>query len=91
MEGCAADEGLDSHGDLPHCSPSESFMKRDLSGERVFVNPPQELVEHMARHFESCRRITPVGVGEIQQLHSTLETLPRIPRENTIVYSHISG
>jgi hypothetical protein len=23
LEGCAHDEGLNSHGDLPHCSPSD--------------------------------------------------------------------
>jgi hypothetical protein len=40
LEGCADDEGLNSHGDLPHCSPSDSILERDLSGERVFSNPP---------------------------------------------------
>jgi hypothetical protein len=34
-------------------------MERDLSGERVFINPPRELAEHIGRHFESCRRTTP--------------------------------
>jgi hypothetical protein len=55
--GCANDEGLKSHGDLPQCSPSDSFMEQDLSGEHVFINPPLELAEHIARHFESCRRV----------------------------------
>jgi hypothetical protein len=36
----ADDEGLNSHGDLPLCSPSDSILERDLSGERVFINPP---------------------------------------------------
>jgi hypothetical protein len=40
LEGCAYDEGLSSHGDLRHRSPSDSVMERDLSGERVFFNPP---------------------------------------------------
>jgi hypothetical protein len=40
LEGCADDEGLTSHGDLPHCSPSDSILERDLSVERVFINPP---------------------------------------------------
>jgi hypothetical protein len=39
LEGCADDEGLNSHGDLPHCSPSDSILERDMSGERVFINP----------------------------------------------------
>jgi hypothetical protein len=30
LEGCADDEGLNSHGDLPHCSPSDSILARDL-------------------------------------------------------------
>ena len=44
LEGCADDEGLNSHGDLPHCSPSDSILERDLSGERMFINLPWELV-----------------------------------------------
>jgi hypothetical protein len=39
LEGRADDEGLNSHGDLPHCSPSDIVLERDLSGERVFINP----------------------------------------------------
>jgi hypothetical protein len=59
LEGCADDEGLNLHGNLPHCSPSDSILERDLSGERVFINPPSELVEHIERHFESCCRRAP--------------------------------
>jgi hypothetical protein len=40
VEGCADDEGLNSHGDLPHCSPSDSILEMDLLGERVLINPP---------------------------------------------------
>jgi hypothetical protein len=61
LEGYANDEGLDSHGDLPHCSPSDSIRERDLSGERVFINPPRELHEHIGQHFESCRRRAPTS------------------------------
>jgi hypothetical protein len=43
------------------CSPSDSIMDRDLSGERVLVNPPRELDEQIGRHFESCRRTTPTS------------------------------
>jgi hypothetical protein len=56
LEGCADDEGLNSHGDLPHCSPSDSILERDLTRERVFINPPWELAEQIGHHFESCRR-----------------------------------
>jgi hypothetical protein len=34
LEGCAHEEGLNSHGNLPHCSPSDLVLERDLSGER---------------------------------------------------------
>jgi hypothetical protein len=61
MEGCADDEGLNSHGDLPHYSPSDSVLERDLSGERVFINPPWELVEQIGKQFESCRRTAPTS------------------------------
>jgi hypothetical protein len=55
LEGCADDNGLNSHGDLPHCSPGDSILERDLPGERVFVNPTLELAEQIGQHFESCR------------------------------------
>jgi hypothetical protein len=61
LEGCADDEGLYSHSDLPHCSPSDSILERDLSQERVFINPPRELVERIAQHFEDCRRTSPTS------------------------------
>jgi hypothetical protein len=61
LEGCANDEDLSLHGDLPHCSPSDSNMERDLSGERVFINPPWELAEQIGHHFESCRRAAPTS------------------------------
>jgi hypothetical protein len=31
-------------------------MEKDLSGERVFINPPWELAEQSGRHFERRRR-----------------------------------
>jgi hypothetical protein len=40
LEGRADDEGLNPHGDLPQFSPSDSILETDLSGERVFINPP---------------------------------------------------
>jgi hypothetical protein len=58
LEGCVDDEVLNSHGDLPHFSPSEWILERDLSGERVFINPPWE-------HFESCRRTAPTSTMAI--------------------------
>jgi hypothetical protein len=61
LEGCAYDEGLNSHSDLPHCSPSDSILERDLTGERVFINPPWELAEQIAQHFEDCRRTSPTS------------------------------
>jgi hypothetical protein len=61
LEGCVDDEGLNSHGDLPQCSPSYSILERDLSGERVFINPPWELAEQSGQHFESCRRTAPTS------------------------------
>jgi hypothetical protein len=61
LKGCADDEGLNSYGDFPQCSPCDWILERDLSRERVFINPPWELVEHIGNHFESCRRTTPTS------------------------------
>jgi hypothetical protein len=38
LEGFADDEDINSHMDLPHCSPSDSVLERDLSGERVVTS-----------------------------------------------------
>jgi hypothetical protein len=61
LEGCADDEGLNSHGDSPHCSPSDSILERELTRERVFINPPWELAAQIAQHFEDCRRTSPTS------------------------------
>jgi hypothetical protein len=36
-------------------------MERDLSGERMFINPPWELAEQISRHFESSARTSPTS------------------------------
>jgi hypothetical protein len=56
MEGCTNDEGITSHGDLPHFSLSDSILERDWNGVHVFFNPSLDLAQRMARHFEICRR-----------------------------------
>jgi hypothetical protein len=62
QERSADDEGLNSHGDLPHCSPRDSILERDLSRERVFSNPPWELAEQIGQYFENCRRTSPTSI-----------------------------
>ena len=57
LEGCADDEGLDTHRELPFCSKSNSVLERNLSGERVYVNPPWDSAELIANHFENCRKL----------------------------------
>lgn len=57
LEACADDEGLDTHRELPFCSPSNSILNQDLSGERVYFNPPWDMAEQIAAHFENCRKL----------------------------------
>jgi hypothetical protein len=52
MEGCADDEVLNSHGDLPYFSPSDSILERGLSRERVFVKPQKKLADPIAQDLE---------------------------------------
>jgi hypothetical protein len=59
LKTCTYDEGLFSHGDLPHYLPSDSVLERDMGGERVFFNPHWELAKQMASHVDNCRRTTP--------------------------------
>jgi hypothetical protein len=65
LEGYVDDADLNLHGDLSHCSPSDSIMEKNLTGERVFINPPWELAEHIGRYFESCRRISPTSTMDV--------------------------
>jgi hypothetical protein len=55
--------GADGHASAPLSGAAAAAppagAERDLSGVRVFFNAPWKLEEHMARQFESCRRITP--------------------------------
>jgi hypothetical protein len=55
LEGRDDDESLNSHNDLPQCTPNDSVLERDLSRERVFINPPKELAGHIGRHFEKLK------------------------------------
>jgi hypothetical protein len=40
-------------------------LERDLSGERVFINPPWELAELIGRPFESNRRTFPTSTMDV--------------------------
>jgi hypothetical protein len=44
-------------------------MERDFNGERVFINLPSELAEHIGRHFESYRRTTPTSTMDVFVFH----------------------
>jgi hypothetical protein len=81
LEGYAYEEGLNSHGDLPQCSPSDSVLERDLSGVRVFFYPPWELSEMMACHFERCKRTAPATTMAVFGRH-------RWAKFNTIITRH---
>jgi hypothetical protein len=74
LEACADYEGLNSHGDLPQCSPNDFVLEGDLSGERVLFNPPKELAEQMARHFEACRRTSPTSTMVVFVIPSPLSS-----------------
>jgi hypothetical protein len=100
LEGCADDDDPNSHGDLPHISPSDYVFKRHLSGERLSVNPTWELVDQIARHVESGSGATPTYMEDVIVLpkwakfndiarHSKL--YPSFSCEDTIVYSHVNG
>jgi hypothetical protein len=39
-----------------------------LSGERVFINPPYQLAEQIAQHFEDCRRTSPTSTMAVSVL-----------------------
>jgi hypothetical protein len=45
LEACGDDGGLNVHGNLPHCSLSDSVLARDLLGEMGFINSLWELAE----------------------------------------------
>jgi hypothetical protein len=59
LEEYDSDKGLNSHGDLPHCSPSEYILEIDLL--RVELQPSLGVGKKMARHFENCRRTSPTS------------------------------
>jgi hypothetical protein len=65
LESCADDEGLNSHCDLPHSSPSDSVVKRDLSGEVCSSIHHGSKQKHVACHFERCRRTCPAATMDV--------------------------
>jgi hypothetical protein len=97
LEGCANDEGLNSHGDLPQRSPSDSLLERDLSGDVC------SSIHHVSWRKKSVVISRVVGV-QLQHLRwlclfflsrlsstSSLDTPtpPRIPAGDTTVCSSV--
>ena len=61
LEACRDDDDVNSHC-VSCCSPSSSFLKRDVSGQHVWLNVPTNRIELFIKHYLKCKaRALPVN------------------------------
>ena len=58
IDACCDDDGVNSHC-ASYCSPSSSFLKRDVSGQHVWMNVPTNRIELFIRHYLKCKARAP--------------------------------
>lgn len=64
VDACCDDLGINSFC-RRFWSPSNSCLKHDWAGERVFCNPPFSLLEEILRHAIKCKRRSPLGTSAL--------------------------
>ena len=58
IDACCDDDGVNSHC-ASYCSPSSFFLKRDVSGQHVWMNVPTNRIELFIRHYLKCKARAP--------------------------------
>ena len=58
IDACCDDDGVNSHC-ASYCSPSSAFLKRDVSGQHVWMNVPTNRIGLFIRHYLKCKARTP--------------------------------
>ena len=59
VEACCDPKGANGHAGLPFFSTSNSVLDHDLSGQRVFMNPPFKDAVKMVTHLRRCHAKNP--------------------------------
>ena len=57
-DACSADSGVNSNC-AAFSSPSKSFLKSDVSGQHVWMNPPFTHIEPFIKHYMKCKSAAP--------------------------------
>ena len=60
IDACADDNGTNSQVSQDFCCPSKSFLDRDISGKKVYMNPPFDRVYDFLAHYFSCKERDPI-------------------------------
>ena len=58
IDACCDDLHVNSHR-VSHCSPSSSFLKRDMSGLHVWLHAPFACTEVFLKHYLQCKAKAP--------------------------------
>ena len=59
LEACCDSKGLNGHANLPYCSELDSFLDKDVTGQRIFLNPPWKLAAKFVKHVRQCHAKDP--------------------------------
>ncbi len=58
LDACSDNSGVTSHCES-YCSPSSSFLKRDVSGRHVWMHLPNNRIEQFIKHYLRCKSSAP--------------------------------
>jgi len=65
LEACCDPKGLNGHANLPYCSELDSFLDRNVTGQRIFLNPPWKNAAKFVQHVRNCHAEDPINTMAI--------------------------
>ena len=65
LEACCDPKGLNGHANLPFCSEVDSFLDRNVTGQRIFLNPPWKYAMKFVHHVRQCHAQDPTNTMAI--------------------------
>lgn len=100
IDACCDDFGVNSHC-LSYCSPSSSFLKRDVSGLHVWLHAPFACIEVFLKHYLQCKAkapqttsaciVVPAWQGKFRQLLGGMQLLKTYDKGSMLYSAEVGG
>lgn len=65
IDGACDSLGVNAQVAKAFCHKGDSFLEKDVSGMRIYLNPPYNNIEAFLQHYEECKRRAPTTTSGV--------------------------